>query len=81
MCPCSMGGRRRPSSMHEVGGRPDRHIAAAARVDVLLLQVSSLGLPSEARPQGERRMVDQTSASWNRVAAWLRRIEGIHKAA
>jgi hypothetical protein len=27
------------------------------------------------------RLVDQTGASWNRVAAWLRRIEGIYKAA
>jgi hypothetical protein len=27
------------------------------------------------------RMVDQTGASWNRVAAWLRRIEAICKAA
>jgi hypothetical protein len=30
---------------------------------------------------GNEGLVDQTSASWNRVAAWLRRIEGIYKAA
>ena len=32
----------------------------AATVDILRLQGSSLGLPSVARPKGERRMVDQT---------------------
>jgi len=26
-------------------------------------------------------MVDQNTASWNRLAGWLRRIEDIHKAA
>ena len=25
----------------------------------------------------ERRLVDQNSASWNRVSAWLRRLEGL----
>ncbi len=32
----------------------------AATVDILRLILGSLGLPSEARPKGERRMVDQT---------------------
>ena len=30
---------------------------------------------------GERRVVDLPGVSWNRVAAWLRRIEAIYKAA
>lgn len=29
---------------------------------------------------GNEGLVDQTSASWNRVAAWLRRVEAIHTA-
>jgi hypothetical protein len=40
---------------------PEVHLRGyAATVDILRLRVSSLGLPSEARPKGERRMVDQT---------------------
>jgi hypothetical protein len=31
--------------------------------------------------RSEVRLVDQNSVSWNRAAAWLRRIEGIDKAA
>ena len=32
------------------------------------------GLAIRSSPEGERRMVDQNSASWNRVAEWLTRI-------
>ena len=40
---------------------------------------AKVGLPSEARSSkfGERRMVDQNSASWNRIASWLRQIDGL----
>jgi hypothetical protein len=31
--------------------------------------------------QGERRVVDQNSASWNRIADWLRRVEVLREAA
>jgi hypothetical protein len=34
--------------------------ALRARVDIIRVSVSSLGLPSEARRNGERRMVGQT---------------------
>jgi hypothetical protein len=44
-------------------------------VGILRLIERSLGLPSEARPKGERRMVDQNSASWNRVVLWMRQLE------
>ena len=43
------------------GGLSSVHLRGfAATVDILRLQGNSLGLPSEARPKGERRMVDQT---------------------
>jgi hypothetical protein len=29
---------------------------------------------------GERRSVDQTSASWNRIASWLARVEALRAA-
>jgi hypothetical protein len=31
--------------------------------------------------EGERRMVDQTRASWNRIARWLGRMEALRVAA
>jgi len=39
-------------------------------------------LPEGGQVQADRAkrgLVDQTGASWNRVTAWLRQIEGIHK--
>ena len=38
------------------------------------------GLPSVARAKRERRMVDQTGASWNQVALWLSRIKTLRDA-
>lgn len=46
-----------------------------ATVDILRLVVCSRGLPSEARPKGERRMVDLNRASRNHVGGRLRRVE------
>jgi len=37
------------------------------------------GLPSEARPKGERRMVDLTGASWNQIANWLRQLAAVER--
>jgi hypothetical protein len=31
--------------------------------------------------QGSERMVDQNSASWNRLTSWLRRVEALRAAA
>ena len=53
----------------------------ASEDTILRLQGSSQrmarehGLPSVARAQRERRMVDQNSASWNQVLPWLRRVD------
>lgn len=33
-----------------------------------------------ASPRG-RRMVDQTGPSWNRIAGWLKAVEGVREAA
>ena len=35
------------------------------------------GLPTVARPKGERGLVDQSSARWNRMLSWLTRIDTI----
>jgi hypothetical protein len=40
-----------------------------------------LGLPSEARPKGERRMVDQIFPRWNPLTSWMRQIEDFQNAA
>jgi hypothetical protein len=50
-------------------------------VDILRWYGSSLGLPSEARPQGERRMVAQIFTSWNRLADWLGLVDALQNAA
>jgi hypothetical protein len=47
---------------------------------ILRLMVSSLGLPSEARLKGERRMVDQILTSWNRIKTWLKRVRELNRA-
>lgn len=41
----------------------------------------SLGLPSRSSPKGERRMVDQTGASWNQLAIWLQQVGELQRAA
>ena len=48
---------------------------------ILRVRVSSLGLPAETRPKGERRMVDQNSASWNPLISWLCQIDQLWRAA
>jgi hypothetical protein len=64
-----------PSRLRRYGGHhpslvsvcsPDEKRATPERVG---------GLPSEARPTGERRMVDQNSASWNPLFTWLGQVE------
>jgi hypothetical protein len=40
-----------------------------------------LGLPSEARLKGERRMVTLNFASWNQLDGWLRQVEALRQAA
>lgn len=56
-----------------------------APVDVLRTERARCGWPEVAchpkRAEGERRMVDQTGASWNQTALWLRRLEGLKRAA
>ncbi|MDE3153582.1 MAG: hypothetical protein KGN76_00665 [Acidobacteriota bacterium] len=51
--------------------------ALRATVDILRVMVSSLGLPSEARPKGERRMVDLTSTGSNRLIVWIRHLAAL----
>jgi hypothetical protein len=45
------------------------------------LRAPRYGGQAEARPKGERRMVDQNSASWNQIAGWLRQLEVLRDAA
>ena len=45
-------------------------------------ELAKAGLPTVARTEaGERRLVDQNGASWNRIANWLRRVEVLREAA
>jgi hypothetical protein len=48
------------------------------------LEVQREGSPTGARAlvdKRERRLVDQNSASWNRLASWLHRVEALRAAA
>jgi hypothetical protein len=40
-----------------------------------------LATRSSLMDAGERRVVDQNSASWNRIAGWLQRIDELQRAA
>ncbi len=43
---------------------------------------TKVGLPPEARSvSGERRVVNQNIAGWNRIAVWLRQLELVRSAA
>jgi hypothetical protein len=43
--------------------------------------VAWLAIRSSRSEAGERRMVDQTGARWNRLASWLRQVDLVRSAA
>jgi hypothetical protein len=43
--------------------------------------IESSACQPEPRPKGERRLVSQNFASWNRISDWLRQLDGLRSAA
>ena len=41
----------------------------------------AIDLEVDSADEGKRRIVDQNIASWNRIADWLRHVEGLQQAA
>ena len=70
--------------LRSYGGHPSRIGDVSSRVvDNLRLLESEgwLAIRSSLTNAGERRMVGQTGASWNRIADWLRYIDALQQAA